>query len=231
MKYLYDQVKADLNKNERYNFIRRTKGKKSFGEDVQQKYLSKMPEFDPLNAGDSLRELETLFRCKIYCWTTASARSKWECCRHSPYITDYDTVVDIIIEYDPVKISLMNVGLVLDVEETFSKSNRYKRKNWTILEATAMMKNPELQDTIEKLREEVAKLEQIWGKQSVHIADAKQFWTKFKLSLQVWSTTYDAFNHVGRFKVFDYPRFPNLIGMFQIIFLLLGICYYLNIYY
>ena len=218
MKRLYDQEESKLNESERNKFRNRTK--KKLPKLVSDKYLPKMPDFDPIKSGDSLIEIEKLFRCKIYCWTTASTRSKWECCRHSPYISDYDTVVDIIIEYDPVKISLMNVGLVLEPDDTFPEDVRYQRKSWTILEATAQMKNPDLKHTIVKLRKAVAELERLWGRKSVHIADAKEFWMTFKLSLQVWTTTYDNFNHVGRFKVFDYPRFPNLIGMFQIIMLL-----------
>ena len=173
-----------------------------------------MPDFDPITSGNSLMEIEKLFRCKIYCWRTSSVRSKWECYRHSPYIAEYDTIVDVIIDYNNASLSLANVGVVLDVDETFPESIRYKRKRWTIFEATALTKNPELKDSIHNLREKTFEFEKLWGRKSVHIVEAKEFWQKFNLSLQVWSIAEDEHNHVRRLKVFDYPKYPSFIGMF-----------------
>ena len=109
----------------------------------------------------------------------------------------------------------MNVRLVLDVDKVFPETIRYKRKRWTILEAVALMKKPELKNSIAELREKVAELEVIWGRKNIHIVEAKEFWKKFNLSLQIWSIAHDEFNHVRRVKVFDYPKYPSLIGKFQ----------------
>ena len=199
------------NPTERNLFIIQTK--RRIERIIETEYLVKVPDFDPFTAADSLQEIEAFFQCKIYCWRTESPTSKWECFRHSPYIENYETVVDIIISHHENFISLENVGLVLGVDEVLPENKRYQRKRWTIFEAASLMKNPDLRNTIEPLRKKVAEFEKLWGRKTVHITDAKEFWQKFQLSLQVWAVSHNSSENLKRVKCFDYPKFPSLIGM------------------
>ena len=60
---------------------------------------------------------------------------------YSPFMKEssYDTIVDIIVPYTEVKISLQNVGLVLNVDKTFPIDKRFKRQKWTLFESLAIM--------------------------------------------------------------------------------------------
>ena len=197
---------------EREKFVMRTK--KRLPRVIREDYVTKIPDFDPETAGDSLQIIEKTFQSKIYCWKQESQYSKWECIRHSPYLEDYDTVVDIIIKNHTNGLSLVNVGSILEVDRVLPEDKRFQRKRWTIFEAACLMKNPDLRNKIKSLRQETAILEKLWGREYVHVTDAQEFWQKFKLSLQVWSVSYNNDNP-QRHKVFDSPKTPNLIGMFQ----------------
>ena len=196
----------------RKNFILRTK--KRLARVVREEYTAKIPDFDPETAGDSLQTIEKILQCKIYCWKQESQYSKWECIRHSPYLEDFDTIVDIIIKNHTNGVSLVDVGSILEVDKVIPEDKRLQRKRWTIFEAACLMKNPDLRNKIKILRKETANLEKIWGCEYVHVTDAAEFWKKFKLSLQVWSVSYNNDNP-RRHKVFDSPKTPKLIGMFQ----------------
>lgn len=215
MKRLYDTEVTEPFENSHERKLWVMKSRKKLKKIVEEDFLPLMPGFDPVLACDSLRQIEELFKCKIYCWRTATTKSKWECYRHAPFSANYETTVDIVIQYNPVGMSLDDVGVLLEVDFILPPEKRYKRSRWTIFEAVALLKRPELFEEIKQLRKEVKILEESWGRKSVHITDAKEFWQKYKLSLQVWRIHYNEFNKVKRSKVFDFPRFPNLIGMIQ----------------
>ena len=126
--------------------------------------------------------------------------------------SSYDTEIDIIVEYNPAKISLLNVGLILDIDEILPERIRFKRLRWTIFEAVALFRNPALESSIVLLRQEIQKLQTLWGRKSVHTIHAKEFFKKFKMSLQIWKTTPISIGKVERTKIFDTFQNPKIIG-------------------
>ena len=184
---------------------------------IASEYVSKVPDFEASNGGNRLPEIEKKFRCKIFLWACPSRDSKWECIRVAPFMASetFDYVVDAIVDYTEGEISLFNARLVLNVDELLPEENRLKRTRWTIFEALAIYTNPKLKGTVEKLRSVVDELEQKWGRESVHIADATEFYKMFKMSLQVWCITSCGVRKIRRDKIFDRKGYPKLIGMFQ----------------
>ena len=178
-----------------------------------------MPNFDPTET-DQMRVIESTFRVKIFVWSHPSSESKWNCIRRPQVMLsdNFDTFIDLIIDRDQddaTNFSLINCGLILNVDEAIPAQKRIKRTRYTIFEALAILKNPNLKSEISKLREKVKELESVWGRKTVHCADAREFYKIFKASLQIWITSEDRKNGIRRNKVFDQAGFPNLIGSFQ----------------
>ena len=130
--------------------------------------------------------------------------------------SEYDVVLDVIVPYSEIEISLMDVRLVLDVDEAFPEEIRFKRKRLTLFEAASLFKNPELKKSLNCWRAETQKLQTQWGRKSVHTIDAKEFYRTFKLSLQIWSIRSHGENTLNRQKIFDRRGSPKLIGKLQI---------------
>ena len=212
MKKLYDKEVTEpfQSRQERKNWV--LNSKKKLSKIVEADYLPKMPDFDPALAIEHMAEIEKFLQCRIYCWRKQTVLSKWKCCRYSPYQKEYETSVDIVLEYDECGMSLMDVGVILEIDYILPEDIRYQRTEWTIFEAAVLFKKPQLKSSVKELRKEVQDLEKIWGRGTVHVSDAKEFWQKFGLSLQVWKVKRTEYNRVKRIKKFDYPRFPNLIG-------------------
>ena len=178
-----------------------------------------MPNFDP-NETDKLRVIESTFRVKIFVWSHPSSKSKWNCIRRPQVMLsdNFDSFIDVVIDRDEsntTAFTLINCGLILNVDETIPAQKRVQRSRFTIFEALAILKNPNLKSGISKLRESVKELESVWGRKTVHCADAREFYKIFKASLQIWITTEDRKKGLKRDKVFDQAGFPNLIGSFQ----------------
>ena len=184
---------------------------------VEEEYKPKIPEFDHLESGTKLRQIETLFRVKIFLWVHPTRQSKWECVRRPMFMpkTEYDHCIDIVLDqYFPGQISLDNCGLILDIDETIPANCRMPRDRWTLFEALAIFRNPELRTNISLLRARVEELETIWGRKTMHCADAEEFYARFKASPQIWLTSEARNRVIRRDKIFDQPGFPNLIGSF-----------------
>ena len=184
-------------------------------------YLKKFEKID-IDAGLSqITDIEQIMRCKIFVWTRPTVHSKWDCFRYAPFMekNSYDNFVDIIVEFSPDMISLRNVGLILDVDESFPSHLRLKRTKWTLFESVALHKNPKLRESVHKLRCQVENLEESWGKSYFHAEFGTEFYKKFKLSLQIWRIFSIGENKICREKFFDRRGAPKLIGQVQIFFL------------
>ena len=212
---MFNRKKENIKTNQdRLNFIRA--GKRQLPKKINEEYLPNFPAFNILDAEDKLSVIEAHFRVKINCWRTLSSKAKWECIRSSPFMdeSNYDTEIDIIVEYDPMKVSLLNIGLILDIDETLPEKIRLKRTRYTIFEALALFKNPSLESRILLLRQETRKLQTLWGRKSVHTIHAKEFFKKFKISLQIWKKTQVWDRRKECTKLFDTFQNPKLIGKF-----------------
>ena len=210
---MFNREKEDITSDQkRRKFI--LEKKRSLPRIINDEYLPNFPAFNVLDAGNKLSVIEARFRCKINCWRTLSSKAKWECIRPSPFMEDssYDTEIDIIVEYNPATISLLNVGLILDIDETLPEKIRFKRERWSIFEAIALFKNPDLESKIVLLRQETQKLQTLWGRKSVHTINAKEFFKTFKVSLQIWKTKQKSNGKVERTKLFDTFNNPKIIG-------------------
>ena len=213
MKKMLDDENVSIStKQERDKFVARAK--RAIANKIDRDYTSKIADFKPEDGGHKLQEIESIFRCKIYCWRRLSSRAPWECIRYSPFMSEssYDTIVDIIIPYSEVKISLQNVGLVLDVDTEFPDEKRFKRQKWTLFESLAILKKPELRSKISDLRKETQKLQTEWGRDSVHTIDSKEFKKAFNASLQIWKKIHINEGKVERIKTSDRLGTPKLIG-------------------
>ena len=124
----------------------------------------------------------------------------------------YDNFVDIILTDAEIELSLVNCGLILDIDETIPEKFRKKRETFTLFEALAIAKNPELETKVSALRSKVESLEHAWGKSEFHIADASDFYREFKMSVQIWSFNTTGEKSIFRQKVFDRRGSPKLIG-------------------
>ena len=210
---LFNREKEDVaTDQDRRNFIRAKK--RHLPKTVYEEYLPSFPAFNILDAGSKLSVIEAHFRVKINCWQTLSPRAKWECVRPSPFMEDssYDTEIDIIVEYHPANISLLNVGLILDIDEALPERIRLKRSRYTIFEAIALFKNPALESSIVLLRKETQNLQTLWGRKSVHTINFIEFFKKFKIALQIWKKTQTSSERVERTKLFDTFYNPKIIG-------------------
>ena len=207
-----DEEEQIISDKDRKKFLIRAK--RAIAQKIDEDYSSKIVDFMPEDAGHKLHEIESTFRCKIYCWRNFSSRSPWECIRYSPFMSksSYDTIVDIIVPYSEVKISLQNVGLVLDVDKTFPAEKRFKRHKWTLFESLAIFRNPELRSTISDLRQKTQKLQTEWARDSVHTIDSKEFKKTFNVCLQIWKKIYVTENKIERIKTSDRLGTPKLIG-------------------
>ena len=213
MKKMYDNEEESISSDHaRKKFI--VRAKRAITHKIDENYLSKISDFVPEDAGNKLQEIESVFRCKIYCWQKYSTFSKWKCIRRSPVTSEsaFDTIVDIIVPFNEVKISLQDVKLVLDADKTFPIEKRFRREKWTLFESLAILKNPELRNTICELRVETQKLENMWGKESVHTIDSKEFKKLFNVSLQIWKKIHISDTKVERIKTSDRLGTPKLIG-------------------
>lgn len=201
-------------KNKRFVLIR--KWRKEVSRSIKATYFSKFPDFDPHMLSD-LTEIEKEFRCRIFLWGRRSQFAKYECFRKSPYMapTDYDHFVDLILSDSEIELSLENVGLVFNFDETIPPKIRMKRKTWTLFEAIAIAKQPTLEENISELRAVVKKLETEWGKPAFHFADARDFFRKFKTNPQIWSVNTVNENQICREKIWDRRGSPKVIGMFS----------------
>ena len=219
MNKAYNEGK-DVNDSGNQRSIFLQKIKRSLQKKVEDEYIPLFPSFMPSEAGTKLPEIEKKLRCRINCWRSFSARSKWECVRVSPFMDkdSYDTEVDIIIEYSEIKISLLNVALILEIDEALPQKIRYKRQCWTIFESLALYNKPELEHTVIPLRHETRKLQEIWGQKSVHTINARKFYDLFKVSPQIWkkkilkATENANSTKIERIKIFDRLSNPKLIG-------------------
>ena len=212
MMRIYDREKENITTDQHRNyFIRKTK--QHLARKINEEYLSSFPAFDILDAEDKLSVIEAHFRVKINCWRTFSSKAKWECVRISPFMDrdSYDTEIDIIIKYSEIRISLLNVGLILQIDETLPHKIRYKRRSWTIFECLALYENPDLEEKIIPLRQESRKLQQIWDQKSVRTKDIRKFYDLFKVSPQIWKKKH-LNKKVKRNKIFDIPSVPKLKG-------------------
>ena len=175
--------------------------------------MSKFPDFDP-NFLSEIHEIEKKLRCRIYLWGRRSQFGNYECFRRSPFMSKsaYDNFVDIILTDAEIELSLVNCGLILDIDETIPDKFRKKRETFTLFEALAIAKNPELETKVSALRSKVESLEHAWGKSEFHIADASDFYREFKMSVQIWSLNTTGEKSIFRQKVFDRRGSPKLIG-------------------
>ena len=213
----YNEGKEQINsENDRVNLLKRIK--RSLSKKVEDEYIPLFPSFTPMDAGNELTEIEKKLRCKINCWRSFSVRSKWECVRVSPFMDkdSYDTEIDIMIEYSEIRISLLNVGLILEIDEFLPQKLRFKRHSWTIFESLAIFKHPELEETVIPLRRETRKLQEIWSQKSVHTIDSRRFYELFKVSPQIWMKKIlqenDERTKIEKIKIFDRLSNPKLIG-------------------
>lgn len=216
LKKKYDEVEADLKQlptNQFRNKVSRLKKKVSTT--IEEEYVSKFPEFDP-NILSDLHEIEKSLRCRIYLWGRRSQFGKYECFRKSPFMpkSTYDNFVDVLLTESEIELSLINCGLILDIDETISENLRDKRQNFTLFEALAIAKRPEIKNKIALLRSYVESLEQEWGKSDFHIEDATNFYRKFKMNVQIWSINSTGPRSIIREKVFDRRGMPKLVGEF-----------------
>ena len=214
MKKLYRESKINLSKlskSERKTHFR--KWRKEVSKDISEKYLSKFPDYDS-TVSDNLYKIEKEFRCKIYLWGKKSREGKYQCFREGKQmpVTDFDDHVDIILEHSELEITLNNVGLILEVDETFPPETRLVRKTWSLFEAYAIQKNQKLMTDVSGLRCATEKAEADWGKLNFHVDDAREFYEKFKANVQIWTINQIGSNRVFRHKVWDRRGMPKLIG-------------------
>ena len=214
MKKLYRESKislSKLSKSERKTHSR--KWRKEVSKDICEKYLSKFPDYDS-TVLDDLYKIEKEFRCKIYLWGKMFREGKYQCLREGKQMpaTDFDDHVDVILENPELEINLNNVGLILEVDETFPPETRLLRKTWSLFEAYAIQKNPKLITNVACLRSATEKAEADWGKLNFHVDDAIEFYEKFKVNVQIWTINQIGPNRVFRHKVWDRRGMPKLIG-------------------
>ena len=205
-----------MSKNQRRNIVR--KWKNEISKNIGNDYLGKYPNFDSNNS-DGLYEIEKIFRCRIHLWGKRTRLGKYECIRASPFFASakYDFHADIIlrdIDFADIEISLINCGVILDIEKTLPVDIRKKRCKWTLFEALAIQKNPKLETKIVELREKVRIFETEWENETFHVDDAREFYEKFHASVQIWNINEIRQNKVIREKVFDRRGMPKLIGEF-----------------
>ena len=215
---MYDESKETydkLDRNGRRVLVR--KWKKQILKSVDKDFVTKFPDFEPQFLSN-LYEIEVELRCRIYLWGRRSKfGKKYECFRHSPYMppTKYDNYVDIILVDAELELNLEKCGLIFDIDTTIPYDVRFKRKTWTIFEAAAIHKKPELEENVFDLRSVVTKLEAEWGRPEFHFADAKEFFKQFRLCVQVWTINDVSDSGVFRYKIFDQRGEPKLIGVFS----------------
>ena len=164
---------------------------------------------------DSLYEIEEELRCRIYLWGQRATRGKYDCVRTSPFMlaSNFDTYVDIILDCDHENaISTENVGVIFDIDKIIPEESRCKKQSWTLFQAAAIKKYPKLENKISGLREKVAQMELEWNRSEWHFADGSEFYTKFKLGVQVWNINSCGRRKVIREKIFDRYGSPKLIG-------------------
>lgn len=219
--------KYDLNSSEfkqaskikRRNLIRAWRNEISTT--TQKDLISKCPVFRPL-VYDDLPKIEKQFRCRIYLWGKRSQRAKYECVRKSPYMrtSAYDNFIDLILTDIEIE-SLIDVSVIFDIDE-ISPDQRKKQnpQTYTLFEAIAIEKNPELDGSITRLRQKVKSFENEWGKSEFHIADAIEFYKKFKINIQIWNINQKpGCRNFIREKIFDRRGMPKVIGVFSILIL------------
>ena len=211
-KFMDEQSQAFNSKNEKFKVLKR--GRRFVKSKVTSQYLDQFQAVDTDLGLSEISKIEKISRCKIFVWTRPSIQSKWDCIRSPPYMpsNSYDNFVDIIVQYSNDLISLKNAGLILDVDESFPEHLRLKKKKFTLLEAVAIQKNPNLISSVGKTRLEVQKLEEIWGKNKFYAEDSAEFRRKFKLSLQLWRIIELGDNKIFREKLSDRRGTPKLIG-------------------
>ena len=203
-----------MSKSLRPNMVK--KWKKFISQNIGNDYLEKSPNFDPNNL-DDLYEIEKLFRCRIHLWGKRARLGKYECIRASPFLASakYDFHADIILhDIDFAEISLVNCGVILNLDTTLNANIRKKRCKWTLFEALAIQKNQKLETEIHALREKVRMFETEWNNETFHIDDASEFYKKFHANIQIWNVNEIRQNKVIREKVFDRRGMPKLIGQF-----------------
>ena len=215
LKKKYEEAKTQFEtipKSLRPNLIK--KWKKDISENIGNDYLGKFPNFDPNNL-DHLHEIEKIFRCRIHLWAKRTRLGKYECIRASPFLANYDFHADIILrDFADIEISLDNCGVILDIDKTLPVNIRKKRCKWTIFEALAIQKNPELETQIYALREKVRIFETEWKNETFHVDDAREFYEKFHANVQIWNKKSRRDRTVVCKKVFDRRGMPKLIGRF-----------------
>ena len=219
LKKKYEEARAKfdtMSKSLRPNLIK--KWKNDISQSIGNDYLGKSPNFDPNNL-DDLYEIEKIFRCRIHLWGKQARLGKYECIRASPFLESakYDFHVDVIlrdIDFADIEISLVNCGVILDIEKTLPANIRKKRSKWTLFEALAIHKNPKLETAIHALRDKVRIFETEWKNETFHTDDAREFYAKFHANVQIWNINEIRQNKVIREKVFDRRGMPKLIGQF-----------------
>ena len=214
MKKLYRTSKislSKLSKAERKTHYR--KWRKEVSKTICENYISKLPDYDP-KVLDDLYKIEKEFRCKIYLWGKKFREGKYQCFREGKQmpVTDFDDHIDVILENPELEISLDNAGLIFEVDETFPPETRLVRKTWSLFEAYAIQKNPNLMTDVSGLRTATEKAEADWGKLNFHVDDGREFYEKFKVNVQIWTINQIGTNRVFRHKVWDRYGMPKLIG-------------------